>query len=284
MDSFCSIFPRRFRSRITNLSRFTKIANTIRNFFYTQFQRLPLIDRLSALPLLYSLIDFDNSHEAWRRYHSIIARELFKNFGVSKRLYQEAFEPMLLVALFAPSEQCSAAATSGKLYYFILSHQPDFDIVWCRGTVGEKIFRPWVKQIGNLGTKVLSKHRVTDVIIDHNLQVKTVVRGDEILDADAIIFSVCIIGMKKVVSITPSLQSYEEFRNLNNLGAIDVLATRLWFDREVDIHRPSNACLRFEDTTAWTFFDLNTLHDEFKNSIEPVVDVGFYYANQFIDH
>jgi hypothetical protein len=43
---------------------------------------------------------------------------------------------MLLVALFAPSEKCSAAATLGKLYYFILSHQPDFDIVWCRGTVG----------------------------------------------------------------------------------------------------------------------------------------------------
>jgi uncharacterized protein with NAD-binding domain and iron-sulfur cluster len=85
---------------------------------------------------------------------------------------------MLLVALFAPSEKCSAAATLGKLYYFILSHQPDFDILWSRGKVGEKIFRPWVKQIGNLGTKVLSKHRVTDVIIDHNLQVKTVVCGD----------------------------------------------------------------------------------------------------------
>jgi flavin-dependent dehydrogenase len=66
-----------------------------------------------------------------------------------------------------------------------------------------------VKQIGNLGTKVLSKHRVTDVIIDHNLQVKTVVCGDEILDADAIIFSAGITGLKQIVSITPSLQSYE---------------------------------------------------------------------------
>ncbi len=80
---------------------------------------------------------------------------------------------MLLVGLFAPGEKCSAAATLGKLYYFILAHQPDFDVVWCRGTVGEKIFRPWVKQIGSLGAKVLSKHRVTDVIIDYNLQIKS---------------------------------------------------------------------------------------------------------------
>ena len=30
---------------------------------------------------------------------------------------------MLLVGLFAPGEQCSAAATIGMLYYFILAHQ-----------------------------------------------------------------------------------------------------------------------------------------------------------------
>ena len=111
---------------------------------YTQFKRLPLSDRLSALPLLYSLIDFDNSDEAWQRYDCITARELFKQYGVSARLDHEAFNPMLLVGLFAPGEQCSAAAALGMLYYFILAHQPNFDVVWCRGTVGEKIFNPWV--------------------------------------------------------------------------------------------------------------------------------------------
>lgn len=33
-------------------------------FLYTRFKRLPLSDRLSALPLLYALIDFDNSEAA----------------------------------------------------------------------------------------------------------------------------------------------------------------------------------------------------------------------------
>ncbi len=108
-----------------------KLPTPLGTFIYTQFQRLPLIDRLSALPLLYSVVDFDNSDAAWQRYDSITARELFKTFGVSARLYKEAFEPMLLVGLFAPGEQCSAAATLGMLYYFILAHQPDFDVVWC---------------------------------------------------------------------------------------------------------------------------------------------------------
>lgn len=259
-----------------------RLPTPLGTFIYPQFQRLPLIDRLSALPLLYSLIDFDNSDQAWKRYDYLTARELFKTFGVSARLYKEAFEPMLLVGLFAPGEQCSAAATLGMLYYFILAHQPDFDVVWCRGTVGEKIFRPWVQQIEKLGARVLSKHKVTDVIIDSNDQVKGVVCNDEIFDADAVIFSVGVTGMKKIVSSSPSLQNRPEFRNLNNLGAVDVLATRLWFDRKIHIPRPSNACFGFDDSTGWTFFDLNALHDEFKHERGTVIEADFYHANQFL--
>ncbi|TAE57599.1 MAG: FAD-dependent oxidoreductase [Nostocales cyanobacterium] len=258
-----------------------KLPTPLGTFVYTQFQRLPLIDRLSALPLLYSVVDFDNSDDAWQRYDYITARELFKTFGVSARLYKEAFEAMLLVGLFAPGEQCSAAATLGMLYYFILAHQPDFDVVWCRGTVGEKIFRPWVNRLEKLGVKILSNHKVTDVIIDDN-SVKGVVCNDQVFDADAVIFAVGITGMKKIVANSPSLQNYSEFRNLNNLKAIDVLATRLWFDRKINIPRPSNACFGFDNTTGWTFFDLNALHDEFKEQTETVVEVDFYHANQFL--
>ncbi|MBE9003564.1 FAD-dependent oxidoreductase [Fortiea sp. LEGE XX443] len=252
-------------------------------FLYTHFQRLPLVERLSALPLLYAVVDFDNSDAAWRRYDSVTARELFKDFGVSARLYRDAFEPMLLVGLFAPGEQCSAAATLGMLYYFILAHQPNFDVVWCRGTVGEKIFRPWVERIEKAGGKVLPKHRVTDLIIDSNNRATGVVCGDEVFNADVVVFAVGVTGMKKIVASSPSLQSREEFRNLNNLGAIDVLATRLWFDRKIDIPRPSNACFGFDATTGWTFFDLNALHDEYQNEPGTVIEADFYHANQFLN-
>ncbi|KAB8331027.1 FAD-dependent oxidoreductase [Scytonema tolypothrichoides VB-61278] len=259
-----------------------QLPTPLGTFLYTQFKRLPLLDRLSALPLLYAVIDFDNSDEAWRRYDFITARELFKDFGVSARLYRESFEPMLLVGLFAPGEQCSAAAAIGMLYYFILAHQPDFDVVWCRGTVGEQIFRPWVERIEKSGAKVLANHRVTDLIVDDNNQVTGVVCNDEVFDADAVIFAVGITGMKKILSSSPSLQKRDEFRNLSNLGAIDVLATRLWFDRKISIKRPSNACFGFDATTGWTFFDLNALHDEYRNEPGTVVEADFYHANQFL--
>ncbi|MEB3178545.1 MAG: FAD-dependent oxidoreductase [Nostocaceae cyanobacterium] len=259
-----------------------RLPTPLGTFIYTQFKRLPLIDRLSALPLLYAVIDFDNSDAAWRRYDSVTARELFKTFGVSGRLYRDAFEPMLLVGLFAPGEQCSAAATLGMLYFFILAHQPDFDVVWCRGTVGQKIFRPWVERIAKAGGKVITNRRVTDVILDDKNRAKGVVCGDEVFDADAVIFSVGITGMKKIIANSSNLQSREEFRNVTNLGGIDVLATRLWFDRKIDIPRPSNACFGFDKTTGWTFFDLNALHDEYRDEPGTVIEADFYHANQFL--
>lgn len=259
-----------------------RLPTPLGTFLYTQFKRLPLIDRLSALPLLYAVIDFDNSDQAWRRYDSVTARELFKDFAVSARLYRDSFEPMLLVGLFASGEQCSAAATLGMLYFFILAHQPDFDVVWCRGTVGEMIFRPWVERIEQAGGRLLANRRVSDIILDSTGRTTGVVCGDEVFDADAVIFAVGISGMQKIVSSSPSLQSRKEFRDVMNLGAIDVLATRLWFDRKISIPRPSNACFGFNATTGWTFFDLNALQDEYRNEPGSVVEVDFYHANQFL--
>jgi uncharacterized protein with NAD-binding domain and iron-sulfur cluster len=259
-----------------------RLPTPLGTFLYTQFQRLPLRDRLSALPLLYALIDFDNSHEAWQRYDPVTARELFKDFGVSARLYRDSFEPMLLVGLFAPGEQCSAAAALGMLYYFILAHQPDFDVVWCRGTVGEWIFRPWIERIEKLSAQVLTQHRVTDLILDSRGRATGVVCEEAIFEADAVIFAVGVSGMQKIIQHSPSLQDHSEFRNVMNLGAIDVLAIRLWFDRKVSIPRPSNAGFGFAPTTGWTFFDLNVLQDEYRDEPGSVIEVDFYHANQLL--
>lgn len=251
-------------------------------FLYPEFRRLPFLDRLSALPLFYSLIDFDNSDQAWRRYDAITARELFKQYGVSGRLYHEAFNPMLLVGLFAPGEQCSAAAALGMLYYFILAHQPNFDVVWCRGTVGEMIFQPWIDAIAMAGGEFRTNCRVSDVKLDESGQVTGVVCGDQVFEADAVIFAVSVTGMKKIVAQGAGLRNRPEFRNLHNLSAIDVLATRLWFDRKINIPRPSNACFGFDATTGWTFFDLNAIHDRYRNESGTVIEADFYHANQFL--
>jgi uncharacterized protein with NAD-binding domain and iron-sulfur cluster len=91
-----------------------------------------------------------------------------------------------------------------------------------------------------------------------------------------------VSGMQKIVSSSPALQQFQSFRNVMNLGAVDVLATRLWCDRKVEIPRPSNACFGFDQTTGWTFFDLNALHDEFQDESGTVIEADFYHANQFL--
>ncbi|MGF1542363.1 MAG: FAD-dependent oxidoreductase [Pleurocapsa sp.] len=259
-----------------------RLPSPLGTFIYTQFKRLPLGDRASALPLLYAVIDFDNSHDAWTRYDKVTARELFKQFGVSERLYRESFEPMLLVGLFAPGEQCSAAAALGMLYYFILAHQPDFDVVWCRGTVGERIFQPWIQQIRRDGGKILTNKRVSDILLDERGNATGVMCGEEFFAADGVISAVSVSGIKKIVESSTSLSNYPEFRNLANLKGIDVLATRLWFDRKIDIPLPSNACFGFDTTTGWTFFDLNALQDEYKDEPNTVIEADFYHANQLL--
>ena len=91
-----------------------------------------------------------------------------------------------------------------------------------------------------------------------------------------------ITGMKKMTASSPALRQRPEFRNVQNLGAIDVLATRLWLDRKVAMTHPSNACFGFQPTTGWTFFDLNTLHDEYRDTPGSVIEVDYYHANQLL--
>lgn len=51
---------------------------------------------------------------------------------------EEAVPGVLLAAeglAGCAGELCSAAATLGMLRFFLLSHQEDFDVVWCRGAL-----------------------------------------------------------------------------------------------------------------------------------------------------
>ncbi len=229
------------------------------------------------------MLEFDNSDEAWRRYDKMTARELFREKGVSDRLYKEAFEPMLLVGLFAPGEQCSAAGALGMLYYFILAHQPDFDVQWVKGTVGELIFRPWVDKIRQLGATLEVNKRVSDLVQDPGTGRITGVKcGDEVFPADAVVSAVGINGVKSIVRSSSVLGKRKMFTDMMNLRSIDVLAVRIYLDRKVDIPYKSNAAFGFDKTTGWTFFDLTQLHDELKDSPVTVLEADFYHADQLL--
>jgi hypothetical protein len=77
-----------------------------------------MTERLSMLPWLYSVIDYDSTPETYERYDKMSARDMFRSYGVSKRMYEEFIKPTLLVGLFAPPEELSAAATMSMLYFY----------------------------------------------------------------------------------------------------------------------------------------------------------------------
>ncbi|CAM9460726.1 unnamed protein product, partial [Ectocarpus sp. 13 AM-2016] len=221
-------------------------------FLHTRalFTSLPLADRASMIPLLYAILDFERDEETYREYDKMTARELFRRFGVSKRLYEEFLKPILLVGLFAPPEELSAGVVLGMLYFYVLAHQPDFDVRWCTGSVTEKIFAPMVDKIkarnpnknygscGN-GGEIRGGMFVTDVEVGDDHKVTSVLAknadGETVpFEADAVVMCVSVQGVKKLLSSCTGLSAARpDLRRAMSLRSVDVMATRLWFDRKV---------------------------------------------------
>nr|XP_027088170.1 uncharacterized protein LOC113709571 isoform X2 [Coffea arabica] len=250
---------------------------------YTQLARLSRVDMLTSLPLMAAVIDFDNTDAAWENYDPITARELFRQFGCSERLYRYVLDPLLQVGLFAPAERCSAAATLAILYYFVLAQQRHFDLVLCRGTVKDKIFGPWMDSLKSQGCKFLTGRKVTDITIDEETGcISEVVCGKESLKADAVIFAIGISTMQEIIENSAALCTREEFLKVLNLDSIDILTVKLQLDRKVSIPNASNVSSRFDDSTGWTFFNLNMIYDEHNDDLGTVVQADFYHANDLL--
>ncbi|KAI5647787.1 hypothetical protein M9H77_33792 [Catharanthus roseus] len=250
---------------------------------YTQFARLQTVDLLTSLPLMAAIIDFDNTDTAWNKYDQITARELLRQFGCSERLYRCVFDPLLRVGLFAPGEQCSAAATLGILYYFGFGHQKNFDMAWCQGTVRDKIFEPWKDYLKLNGCKFLEGRKVTDLFINEETGIiSEVICGKESLKADAVILAVGISTLQELIENSAVLCTRPEFLKVLNLESIDLLTVKLQLDGKVKIPNASNVSSRFNDSSGWTFFDLNSIHDEYEDDSVTTIEADFYHANDLM--
>lgn len=251
--------------------------------FYTQFNRLPLVDRLTSVPLMAAVIDFDNTDMAWRKYDSVTTRELLKQSGFSERLYQDVFGSLLQVGLCAPLEQCSAAAALGMLQFMAISHQGDLDIVWCRGLVRERIFNPWIELMSSKGCQFVDSKKVIDFSFDEETGcISDVVCDNETYKADAVILAVGISTVQELTKNSAALNTREEFLKVLNLAASDLVSTKLWLDKKIRIPFARNVCSSFDDSSGWTFFNLNELFDEHRNSPVTIVQADFYHGNELV--
>jgi uncharacterized protein with NAD-binding domain and iron-sulfur cluster len=271
-----------------------RLLTGLAQLVYTDFLRLPLADRASALPLALVLSDCGGptSEAFWRRYDSVSFYDLCRQLGVSRRCYEEAFEPMVLTGLFAPGRECSAAAALGMAYFFVLQSQDAFDVQWCRGNVGERIFEPWIEQMQlehefhlELSTRVEGFEILNDAIRS------VVCRRDDgsslEVETDNVILAVSAKALSGLATRFSNLDaSYDEFRRFANLRGTSVLATRVYLDRNLTVPYSANTCWGFHRDVGMTVFDLRALHGlqypPADASVGSVLEVDYYHANSLL--
>ena len=265
----------------------------------TNFTRLPIQDRLSIAGLLYAMLDLYRSDKIFQQYDDLDAQSLFVKLGISDRLINEFLRPTLLVGLFKPPEELSAAVTMELLYYYALAHQDSFDVCWIKSkSIAEHLFAPLSRRLisrnllqvlgGTLVRRVnvsSDSQRVSSVELQ-NMATKTVQVID---DVDAVVLAVGAKGLKSLMAQSPELsKAAPELVSAALLGSIDVVSARLWLDRYVPIAYPANVFSRFESLkgSGGTFFMLDQLHMDAQQALwgdgQPqgsVVASDFYNAS-----
>ena len=239
------------------------------------FKRLPVADRLSIAGLLVAMLDLNRNPAVYEQYDGIDALTLFKQLRISDRMINEFLRPILLVGLFKPPEELSAAVTMELLYYYALAHQDSFDVRWIkRKSIAEQLLAPLSQRLRNqhhldvLGGTLASRLNVspdgTSVISVETHSLATG-RNAEIHDVDAVVLAVGAKGMGALMANSPECAALSpELVQAGTLGAIDVVSVRLWLDRTVPVADPANVLSRFQalQGSGATFFMLDQLQPD----------------------
>ena len=240
----------------------------------TNFKRLPVADRLSIAGLLYAMLDLNRSEAVFERYDNLDALTLFRSLGISERMINDFLRPTLLVGLFKPPEELSAAVTMELLYYYSFAHQDSFDVRWIRsGSIAEQLIAPLAQRlIDRRGLQVIGGTLATRLNLDPeskavvSVETRALATGKEavIEGVDAVVLTVGAKGMGALMANSPACAAAApELADAGRLGAIDVVSVRLWLDTYVEVADPANVFSRFEalQGAGGTFFMLDQLQN-----------------------
>lgn len=266
---------------------------------FNNFKRLPVADRLSIAGLLVAMLDLNRNDAVYQQYDGIDALTLFKQLRISDRMINEFLRPILLVGLFKPPEELSAAVTMELLYYYALAHQDSFDVRWIkRKSIAEQLLAPLSQRLrhqhhlevlgGTLASRLNVSPNGTSVTSVETLSVSTG-RSGVIKAVDAVVLAVGAKGMGALMANSPECAALSpELVQAGNLNAIDVVSVRLWLDRKVPVADPANVLSRFPalQGSGATFFMLDQLQADSQQELwgaDPVqgsvVASDFYNAS-----
>ena len=264
----------------------------------SNFKRLPVADRLSIVGLLVAMLDLNRSDAVYRRYDAMDALTLFQQLQISDRMIDDFLRPTLLVGLFKPPEELSAAVTMELLYYYALAHQDSFDVRWIKSrSIAEHLIAPLCERLCSqhqmqlMGGTLAARLNVSaDGRAIDSVETRAVATGETgvIDDVDAVVLAVGAKGMRALMQASPQCAALApELAAAGTLGAIDVVSVRLWLDRTIAVADPANVFSRFDalQGAGATFFMLDQLQnadlDALWGGSEPqgsVVASDFYNA------
>lgn len=271
-------------------SEFPQLPSPLGQVFasFSKFKRLPLQDRASMAGLLYAILDLYRDESTFQSYDRMSAYDLFTMFGVSKRLIDDFLRPTLLVGLFKPPEELSAAVSMELLYYYALAHQTSFDVRWMKnGSVAGNFFKPLSNYLEKTyDLKILGGSRVTKLAFQgetaENSKITTsALTANKISSVyytsassstaqcldnlDGVILAVGTGGMRNILFGSPLLSSKSlQLSKAASLRSIDCISARLWLDKNVTTLSPVNVFAKFPSLrgAGGTFFMLNELQKE----------------------
>ena len=239
------------------------------------FKRLPVADRLSIAGLLVAMLDLHRSEAVFRRYDGMDALTLFRQLKISERMIDEFLRPILLVGLFKPPEELSAAVTMELLYYYALAHQDSFDVRWIKAkSIAEQLIAPLseclqrqhqLQVLGGTLATALNLEADGQRLVSVSTRTLATGRNGVIEDVDAVVLAVGAKGMRALMAGSPACAAAApELVAAGALGAIDVVSVRLWLDRHVPVADPANVLSRFSALrgSGATFFMLDQLQQE----------------------
>eukprot|EP00977_Amphora_coffeiformis_P007420 scaffold1605_cov158-Amphora_coffeaeformis.AAC.3 len=275
----------------------------------TEFQdpsRLSVLDRISGLGLLGAWADFGQEHrDSWLRYDNVSADNLFRRIAaVSPALYTELVAPLLHVLPMTPAYDCSAAAALSCFHVFALQSRGAFDVRWCRGSIGEKVFDAWVKKLPDSVVSVQGGTKVTHLEKRQDDSKYIVTLNDDEsnrITADAVVLAVGAVSAGRLAATCPALKPWE--KDWSQLRGITCVAVRL-FVKELPMaarnamkespvvvcgpdllkkSRHPRAALLVE--TGFCLYDLSRIQDEFISDKDElaVLEVDFFRADTLAD-
>jgi uncharacterized protein with NAD-binding domain and iron-sulfur cluster len=195
-------------------------------------------------------------------------------------MIDDFLRPILLVGLFKPPEELSAAVTMELLYYYALAHQDSFDVRWIKSkSIAEHLFAPLSERLQDEhqlqvmgGTLATALKMSTDTRGVRSVETRSVTTGrSSVVDnVDAVVLAVGAKGMGALMANSPECAALTpELVRAGSLDAIDVVSVRLWLDRTISVADPANVFSRFSALkgAGATFFMLDQLQHDTKQAL-----------------